>query len=119
MGFEKANQVLADGLMRELEDSRKLVLFSDNRMDAAKLSAGLELSHYRDLVRQLLYRAMAANTDRARDAELFEAFLRGDHSEENRLGRDRLRASSLEDTVVVADLLRGEIDEPAESQGAL
>lgn len=55
-GFEKINQVLADGLLRQMpsEESRKLVLFSDNRQDAAKLSAGLEKSHYLDVLRQLV-----------------------------------------------------------------
>jgi hypothetical protein len=54
-GFEKINQVLADGLLRQMpsEETRKLVLFSDSRQDAAKLSAGLEVSHYRDVLRQL------------------------------------------------------------------
>ena len=52
-GFQKVNQVLADGLMRELTDmppsARKLVVFTDSRQDAAKLAAGVELDHYRDL----------------------------------------------------------------------
>ena len=51
-GFEKANQVLSDALLRRL-DRRKLVVFSDSRQDAAKLAAGLERSHHLDLVRQL------------------------------------------------------------------
>lgn len=57
-GFQKVNQVLADGLMRELqpmdESAQKLVVFTDSRQDAAKLAAGVELDHYRDLVRQTL-----------------------------------------------------------------
>ena len=57
-GFQKINQVLADGLMRELHSmppsARKLVVFTDSRQDAAKLAAGVELDHYRDLVRQTL-----------------------------------------------------------------
>ncbi len=57
-GFQKVNQVLADALMRELqtnpESTRKIVVFTDSRQDAAKLSAGVELDHYRDLVRQTL-----------------------------------------------------------------
>ncbi len=56
-GFERVNQVIADALMRELrelsESSRKLVLFSDSRQNAAKLSHGLEKSHYLDTLRQL------------------------------------------------------------------
>lgn len=58
-GFEKANQVLSDALLRALgEDRKKLVVFSDSRQDAAKLSAGLERSHYQDTVRQLLVGAL-------------------------------------------------------------
>jgi len=55
-GFEKISQVLADALLREISspESRQLVLFSDSRQDAAKLSAGLEKSHYQDLVRQFI-----------------------------------------------------------------
>ena len=57
-GFEKVAQVLIDGLVRELrhesEMARKVVLFSDSRQDAAKLSAGLEKRHYQDMIRQLI-----------------------------------------------------------------
>jgi DEAD/DEAH box helicase domain-containing protein len=58
-GFQKVNQVLADGLLRRIDEpkSRKLVVFTDSRQDAAKLSAGIELDHYRDLVRQALLRS--------------------------------------------------------------
>ena len=31
--------------------ARKLVIFSDSRQDAAKLAAGMELDHFRDMVR--------------------------------------------------------------------
>lgn len=56
-GFQKVNQLLADALLRQLpEESRKLVAFTDSRQDAAKLAAGIELDHYRDLVRQSLVR---------------------------------------------------------------
>lgn len=55
-GFQKVNQLLADGLFRELPaaESRKLIVFTDSRQDAAKLSAGMEMDHYRDLVRQAM-----------------------------------------------------------------
>lgn len=51
-GIQKVDQVFADTLMRFLEpNNRKLVLFSDSRQQAAKLSAGIELDHYRDSIR--------------------------------------------------------------------
>ncbi|MEG5021474.1 DEAD/DEAH box helicase [Microcoleus sp. AT8-B1] len=61
-GFQKACQVLASGLLREMpsqqsptgSSSRKLVIFSDSRQDAAKLAAGMERDHYRDMARMLL-----------------------------------------------------------------
>lgn len=61
-GFQKACQVIAGGLLREMptpppqstRSSRKLVIFSDSRQDAAKLAAGMERDHYRDMVRLLL-----------------------------------------------------------------
>ena len=58
-GFQRVAQVLSDTLMREMphtpqQSSRKLVVFSDSRQDAAKLSAGMRFAHYRDAVRQAL-----------------------------------------------------------------
>lgn len=58
-GFQRASQVLAASLIREINAGNpaskgKLVLFSDSRQDAAKLSAGMELDHYRDMVRVAL-----------------------------------------------------------------
>ena len=58
-GFQKACQVIAGALLREMPtpQSRKLVVFSDSRQDAAKLAAGMEMDHYRDMVRLLLVRS--------------------------------------------------------------
>lgn len=51
-GVQRSVQVLAGALLREVnERSRKLVAFSDSRQDAARLSAGLEQDHYKDVVR--------------------------------------------------------------------
>ena len=60
-GFQKVNQVLADGLLRQMPElrTRKLVVFTDSRQDAAKLSAGIELDHYRDLVRQSMVKSFS------------------------------------------------------------
>jgi DEAD/DEAH box helicase domain-containing protein len=63
-GFQKACQVLASGLLREMPQSsrhdatRKLVIFSDSRQDAAKLAAGMERDHYRDVLRMALIQAL-------------------------------------------------------------
>ncbi len=58
-GFQKIAQVLSDVLLRDLSHpplttARKLVVFSDSRQDAAKLSAGMRFSHFRDALRQAL-----------------------------------------------------------------
>ena len=63
-GFQKLAQVLSDGLLRDLAEpplstERKLVVFSDSRQDAAKLSAGMRFSHYRDALRQALMTALS------------------------------------------------------------
>ena len=56
-GFEKVSQVLGDALLRELPGGRKLVLFSDSRQDAAKLSGDARYAAYGkldvDLMRNL------------------------------------------------------------------
>ncbi len=57
-GFQKMAQVLSDAVIREIgtssPDAQKLVVFSDSRQDAAKLSAGIRFAHYRDALRQAL-----------------------------------------------------------------
>lgn len=62
-GFSKASQVIASALLREMPlpenidqgSSRKLVIFSDSRQDAAKLATGMQRDHYQDMVRSLLF----------------------------------------------------------------
>jgi DEAD/DEAH box helicase domain-containing protein len=57
-GFQKLAQVLSEVLVREAgradSRARKLVVFSDSRQDAAKLSAGMRFAHFRDALRQAL-----------------------------------------------------------------
>ncbi len=66
-GFQKACQVLATATVREAplykendktKPNRKLVIFSDSRQDAAKLAAGVERDHFRDMVRLSLLAAL-------------------------------------------------------------
>jgi len=55
-GFSKVSQIFAKELFYELPEkafiSRKLVIFSDSREDAAQISNGVERNHYTDLVRE-------------------------------------------------------------------
>ncbi len=63
-GVQKVNQIFADKLMRiigETSDKPKLVLFSDSRQAAAKLSAGIELEHYLDTLRVALIASFDEN----------------------------------------------------------
>jgi DEAD/DEAH box helicase domain-containing protein len=62
-GFQKVAQVLADSLLRDIappgeDEKRKLVVFSDSRQDAAKLSAGMRQAHHLDAMRQALVAAL-------------------------------------------------------------
>ncbi|XZN93673.1 MAG: DEAD/DEAH box helicase [Microcoleus sp.] len=57
-GFSKVSQLLSKELFYQLPDSpesRKLVVFSDSREDAASISNGIERSHYKDLVREAIF----------------------------------------------------------------
>jgi len=60
-------QLLTDSLLRELPagPERKIVLFSDSRQDAAKLSTGIKLAHYRDTMRQIAFSALQRRIDNA------------------------------------------------------
>jgi hypothetical protein len=62
-GFSKLTQLLSKELFYLNPDqpasSRKLVLFSDSREEAAALANGVERSHYLDLVREALYDELA------------------------------------------------------------
>lgn len=78
-GFQKIAQVLSDAVLRDVagegqSQSRKLVVFSDSRQDAAKLSAGMRFSHYRDALRQAITDAIAVQ---GQGAQAFAAQVAG------------------------------------------
>ena len=66
-GRHRIGQVLADVTLQQLKQQtgklQKLIAFSDSRQGAAKLSAGIELNHYRDLMRQLLLKELSPDND--------------------------------------------------------
>lgn len=63
-GFSKLTQLLSKELFYLIpgapSGSRKLVLFSDSREEAASLANGVERSHYLDLIREALYDELSA-----------------------------------------------------------
>jgi rubrerythrin len=57
-GFSKVSQIFSKELFYQLPEqqslSRKLVVFSDSREDAAQISNGVERNHYSELVREIV-----------------------------------------------------------------
>lgn len=73
-GFQRVVQVLSDALMRQMSPQigRKLVLFSDSRQDAAKLSSGIKRDHYLDTVRQIAYERLLRQAQES-ESQYYEA----------------------------------------------
>ncbi len=63
-GFSKISQVIAAATFRELPqklgsaNAKKLIVFSDSRQDAARVAAGIEQNHFRDVLRGELRRSI-------------------------------------------------------------
>lgn len=60
-GLNITTQLVADRAMFSTGDgivAEKMIAFTDSRDDAADLAAGLELNHFRDLTRQLIYSSL-------------------------------------------------------------
>ncbi len=63
-GFSQISQLFAKEMFNELpSENRKLVLFSDSREDAARISHGIEATHYDDLIRSIVSRQMTDFSD--------------------------------------------------------
>jgi hypothetical protein len=113
-GYEKIGQVLVDALVRELREGddegkearRRLVLFSDSRQDAAKLSAGLEKRHYQDLVRELIVSELESYEPV--DIGLVRAYFNGERSDGAKAARSRLRHENRELHDALDDATNGE-----------
>ena len=95
-GFQKIAQVLSDTLLRELARpplsiKRKLVVFSDSRQDAAKLSAGMRFSHYRDTLRQALVTSISQQGE---GPQAFARQVQGSHLSP----QDQAKAASFQST---------------------
>ncbi|MDR2942710.1 MAG: DEAD/DEAH box helicase [Treponema sp.] len=112
-GVQKVNQVCADKIMQVLSgenEARKLVIFSDSRQSAAKLSAGIELDHYRDVLRQTILTSFNSNS------ELIEHLIRwrkGDIKDYNDIPENKRR--SIKDNVYL-NKIRVDIRDEKEGQ---
>lgn len=105
-GFEKINQVLTTELANDLPDTeRKVIVFTDSRQDAAKLSAGLGLRHYQDLLRQLLYARLQRTSNPAADLALArEHVVTGNRTDDSRAAIRRLRERDLAAYTELSDI---------------
>jgi hypothetical protein len=97
---DRVSQILTEELLHRVYDNvadQRLIAFSDSRQDAAKLAGGLDASHYRDTVRQLVVEAVADAGKAARDLRGFEAWLEDPaaHPEHRELSRMLLRTSEI------------------------
>ena len=62
-GFSKVSQILTKEMFLQLpKGSEKIVVFSDSREDAARISLGIEKNHYDDLFRELLTHELVNTT---------------------------------------------------------
>jgi DEAD/DEAH box helicase domain-containing protein len=65
-GTARTTQIILDRLVRELGDENsnaKTIVFTDSRDDAATTGAGIELNHFRDLVRQSITNVVSSEVD--------------------------------------------------------
>lgn len=115
-GVQKINQLMADGLMRSLVKTNpknaKLVLFSDSRQAAAKLAAGIELDHYKDIVRSLLIKNI---NDDSVYYNYLKDYLNGEINKENKI---TLRNKTRVDTTIrnIYDSIEDYHDNPNSEQ---
>ena len=94
---QKVNQVFADVLIDVQDDeNKKLVLFSDSRQQAAKLSCGIELDHYHDMLRIAIYKAL--NNDVKSKLKDFYEFSGDVESDEYEAKFSELDGLNLDDT---------------------
>ncbi|OCQ02072.1 hypothetical protein AKH15_07045 [Vibrio parahaemolyticus] len=64
-GLNVTTQLIADRSVAHLGEDGKaaqMISFTDSRDDAADVAAGLELNHYRDVVRQVLFQTLTKNS---------------------------------------------------------
>lgn len=65
-GLNVTSQLIADRAVSFLGDDNaaQMIVFTDSRDDAADVAAGLELNHYRDVLRQVMYQSLSSHRNR-------------------------------------------------------
>ncbi|MDJ0105625.1 DEAD/DEAH box helicase [Rhodococcus erythropolis] len=108
-GFEKINQVLITELAQQMPaNDKKLIVFTDSRQDAAKLSSGISLRHYQDLVRILLLDSLAESQISLEDIAAAKRFVSGaDKSDEAQSASKLLRARDAQTFNLLRDIWTG------------
>ncbi len=66
IGTDKINQIMVASMKNQLkqyfnEENSKLIVFSDSRQRAAHLSANVELTYFRDLMRTMIYKSFISS----------------------------------------------------------
>ena len=103
-GVQKMNQVMSDALMRILKEDKqegslaKLVLFSDSRQSAAKLSAGIEYDHYLDTLRQSVIESLEGEDE---SKSLLKQF-REDTADKEKMNIFKKNASQYQKNIITA-----------------
>lgn len=118
-GFEKINQVLITELAEQLpEDEKKLIVFTDSRQDAAKLSSGIALRHYQDLVRALVHESLNAVGDAADQVDAAKRwYTQDDRGPESKEAVRKLRQLDRETLSKLGDIW-SELDEATDEEVA-
>ena len=78
-GAGQATQLLISEIFRSLGDdaeSRRTIVFTDSRDDAARMAVGLAMNHYQDLIRQLVQQEVNAPPEDA--LAIYRAGVRGE-----------------------------------------
>jgi len=87
-GLNVTTQLIADRAVSSLADENgaaQMITFTDSRDDAADVAAGLELNHFRDLIRQMLFQILQGNNsvDLARVRDIVSRSIRGESMAED------------------------------------
>lgn len=125
-GFSKYAQVLTDAMLGAWDEERaniprsaweKAVIFSDSRQDAARLSAGIELNHYRDAVRAVIITALQGPG--AAELAGFDAAVKGDRGAENMRGYGAIGRHYRESLGLLQEYATGMLDFPGRESDKL